>query len=315
MSTIRQIIKKIGDWGNNIVSSIRARLAKFWVFRLAGRVLLAFSHDEASMRAGAITYYVLQSIFPLLLGLVSLFGFFLPYSSVKQAVFETLTRALPVSADFVVQILDGVIEGRGAIGIVSLLLLLWSGSNLFANIQRALNKAWNVLENRQFFIGKAIDLAMTAGAGILLLLSMFAAMAGQFFAESAGGMSLWVYTIGGRLIAFILTFNLSLLVYKYIPNTKTYWRWSWPGAFLVAVFFQLGTFVFALYITSYTNFQNVYGSLGSVIILLFWIYLSVEVLILGAELNSELQRMRLGVERVVKQGMPNANTRVDHYSD
>ncbi len=304
MSRVRSLLDCVVSLSRRVAGSLARlfrrlhdRLDRIWLFSLLERVILEFSEDEASMRAGAITYYVLQSLFPLLLGLVSLLGFFLPRASVRQAVSDTLMRILPGSSDFIGQTLDSIIALRGTIGIVSLLLLLWSGSNLFGSVRRALNRAWDVPERRQFFVGKAIDFAMVAGAGILLLLSVSANTVARFFDTVAGAAAFWVLAVGGRFFAFLVAFGLFLIVYKYIPSAKTLWRWTWPGALLSAVFFQAGAYVFIFYVSNFANFQSAYGSLGSVIIFLYWVYLSVEVLLLGAELNSELQRMSRGLGR------------------
>lgn len=276
------------------VAKIRRRLESIAAVLLLERVLLEFAADEATLRAGAIAYYVLLSIFPLLLGLVSILGFFLPDAAVRQSVADALNRLLPGSAAFVEQTLDSVIGARGSTGIISLLLLLWSGSNLFGNIRRALNQAWDVPVGRPFLLARALDLAMVIIVGILVVISVSTTTLSQFFGQSDG---ISIVYVGGKIIAYIVAFGIFLLVYKYIPHTRTYWRWTWPGALLMATFFQAGALAFVFYIDTFTNYQLVYGSLGSVIILLFWIYLSAMVIILGAELNSELYRMANGIER------------------
>lgn len=140
------------------------------------------------------------------------------------------------------RVLDGVINLRGPVGVISLLLLLWSGSNLFSNVRRAINNAWDV-NNKQFFIGKGIDLAMVAGAGIVLLLSTVILAIVQF---SNDGTFLNIPALGSRFISFTMSFGLFLLIYKYLSNTRTSWYWTWPGALITAVFFQLGAFIFVL---------------------------------------------------------------------
>jgi membrane protein len=276
------------------ISSLHKRLERIPAFLLVERVILEFGADEATIRAGAISYFVLLSIFPLLLGLVSILGFFLPDAAVRQSVGDALRRALPGSYSFVEQTLDNVIQARGSTGIISLLLLIWSGSNLFGNVRRALNRAWDVQRARPFLLARAIDLGMVVLAGVLIIISVSTTTISQFFRQSSG---LSVVYIGGKILAYLLAFGVFLLVYKYMPNTKTYWRWTWPGAFVMATFFQAGALAFVFYVDTFTNYQLIYGSLGSVIVLLFWIYLSAMIIILGAELNSELYRMANGIER------------------
>ena len=214
----------------------------------------------------------------------------------SQAVSDTLKQVLPGSSELVQQTLDNVVAMRGTAGIGSLLLLLWSGSGLFGTIGRAIDRAWNVRTSRHFVILKLRDFSMVFGTGVLFLFSTSLSTAAQFFHRFPGG-SFWLLAVGGRVVSFVLTFALFMSMYKFMPHTRTYWRWTWPGGLLATSFFQVGTYVFVFYLANFTNYQSVYGSLGSVIVLLLWIYLSAIVLVLGAELNSELQRMSLGVER------------------
>ena len=91
--------------------------------------------------------------------------------------------------------------------------------------------------------------------------------------------------------------GLFLMLYKYLPNTKTYWRHIWPGALVAAILFEISKNVFIYYVNTFATFENVYGSLAPVVALLLWSYLSSLILILGAELSSEYGRLREGVER------------------
>ena len=88
---------------------------------------------------------------------------------------------------------------------------------------------------------------------------------------------------------------LFLLIYKFMPNTKTYWRYIWPGAIVAAVLFEVTKNVFIIYVNRFANFENVYGSLAPVIAMLLWAYVGSLILILGAEISSEYGRLRRGV--------------------
>jgi membrane protein len=105
--------------------------------------------------------------------------------------------------------------------------------------------------------------------------------------------------VGARLLAFLPSFAIFLILYKFIPNTKTYWRYVWPGALLAAVLFEISKSLFILYLDRFATYELVYGSIGSVIALLFWIYVAAFILILGAEFSAEYGRMRMGVAKGV----------------
>ena len=104
-----------------------------------------------------------------------------------------------------------------------------------------------------------------------------------------------IVNVGSRVVAFLLIMAVFLLLYKSVPNTKTYWRYVWPGAFLAAVFFEMARTLLVLYIENYANYQLIYGSIASIIVLLVWIYYSAFIMILGAEFTFQYGRMRESV--------------------
>ena len=175
---------------------------------------------------------------------------------------------------------------------MSIIGLFWTGSAVFGAISRAVNRAWDVHQDRPFYVAKPRQLAMAAGVGVLFLLSMSTTTALQFLGgilENAGVNAVT------RILPFFFTLAIFLAIYKFIPNTKTFWRYVWPGALLAAVLFEVGKSMFVYYLDNFSNPELVYGSLGSVIALLGWIYISAFILILGAEFASEYGRMRAGV--------------------
>ncbi|MEN8613688.1 YihY/virulence factor BrkB family protein [Dehalogenimonas sp. THU2] len=283
-------MKKLRQSINAWVNRIKGALEKSIAFRFLRRIAEEWSRDDASDRAGAVAFYAFLSIFPLLLGVVSLMGFFLPNEDIRRAVSDALIHVLPGSADFVETTLDAVIELRGVGGIAGVVGLLWSGSNLFAAIRRAVNRAWGIKSERHFVIGKARDLAMVVGTGALFLLSLTAINLVNFVDESPNPLLNFLVPFGGRLIGFLLALLVFLIIYKYVPNTRTIWKWTWPGTILAAVLFQAGTYLFIFFLTNFANYESVYGPLGSVIVLLMWIYISAIILILGVEVNSVLHQ-------------------------
>lgn len=270
---------------------VKSSLEKIWVIRLIIRTFKEFGEDEATDRAGAVAYYSFLSIFPLLLGVVSILGFFLPSEAVQQEVFDAMQRILPGSTDLIEQNISSVIRLRGSLGVISIITLIWSGSALFSVIDRTINRAWDIKQARNFFIQKLRDIGMVASTGILLLLSMFIAIAVTFLGNLVSVSSGWVTFIAGRILGFFLLLMVFVLIYKYVPNTKTRWRFILPGAFLAAILFEVGREIFLFYLANFASYQLVYGSLATIIVLLFSIYVSAIILILGVEFSSEYSRM------------------------
>ena len=98
--------------------------------------------------------------------------------------------------------------------------------------------------------------------------------------------------IAAVIVGFGISFGLLLLLYKVIPNTRTHWHYVWPGAMLAAAFFEIAKTVFIFYLTHIANYESIYGSIGSIIALVLWLYISAFILMLGAKFSSEYGRMK-----------------------
>lgn len=278
---------------------VEERLLRIRAVALVVRTVREVGADDASHMAAGVAYYAILSLFPLLLGLIALLGLFLPSEDVQAQLFDFFERNLPGAIDVLERNIEQVIELRGAIGLVSLVLLFWSASAMFGAVSRAINRAWDIHRDRPFHVRKLRDLAMALGTGALFFLSLGATSVFSILREiDVPGFGI-AADVGGRLLGFLLSLAIVLILYKFIPNTKTFWRYVWPGALLAAVLFEIGKALFVLYLERFATYESVYGSVASVIILLVWIYVSAFILILGAELSAEYGRMREGVSRGV----------------
>ena len=280
------------------------RLHRIFVVKLLIRTAHELSADDATHMAAGLAYYGLFSLFPLLLGLTSILSFFVDPDTIGTRLTEFAGGYLPGAGELVEENVDAVLRLRGALSVFAVLGLLWSGSAMFGAISRSVNRAWDVHVDRPFFISKPRQLAMALGVAILFFLSVgsagLARVAGQStgFQDSSLG---FMDEIFGLVIlhgsSLFFTVSIFLLVYKYMPNTKTYWRYVWPGAVVAAALFETAKNGFLLYLDQFANFESVYGSLSPVIALLVWAYVSGFILIVGAELSSEYGRLREGVDR------------------
>ena len=116
-----------------------------------------------------------------------------------------------------------------------------------------------------------------------------------------------------RLVPWSINIFIFLMIYRFAPNCKTYWRYIWPGALVAAILLEVSKGLFLWYLDNVAIYNQVYGSVASVIVLLFWIYVSALILILGAEIGAEHSRMRLGIERGASLRKPAAgNDLLDH---
>jgi membrane protein len=167
---------------------------------------------------------------------------------------------------------------------------------MFSAISLAINRAWGISRySRHFFVRKASELGMVFGIGLLFLLSLGISAIISLLPGALGlPTDLLILDMGSWLAAFLLILVVFLLLYKLIPNTRTYWRDVWPGALLAAILFEFARYLFIVYINSFANYQLLYGSIASIIALLVWIYYSAFIMILGAEFAFQYHRLRHG---------------------
>ena len=270
------------------------------LLRLMVRTFKEMSDDDATHMAAGVAYYAVFSLFPLLIGLLALIDL-LPSAGIRQEqLTDFISEYLPGSEG----LLDSNVRVSGALGTIAILGLFWSGSAVFGAVARVVNRAWDVHKDRPLFISKPRQMGMGLVVGLLFLASLasatFVRMAEEYALADLPAPEFLVEA-GGKIFlqatAFALTLTTFLMMYKMLPNTKTYWRYIWPGALLAAVLFEIGKAAFLLYLDLFADFENVYGSMGDVLVLLLWVYVSSLILILGAEVSSEYGRLREGRER------------------
>ena len=283
----------------------------FTVMELSRRTWRELGDDFAVDLAASISYYAILSLFPLAIGLISLFSLILEAEVVETEVFGFFRTHLPGSDGLLIANVEAVKNIRGPLGIVSALGLLWSSSLLFGAITRAVNRAWDIPYDRPFYVEKPRHFIMVFCVAPLLVLSVVSTTGLQVlgneewpvlgrlaFLEHNGINTL------ARPLPFVFSLVIFLLIYKFAPYARTYWHYVWTGALASAVLFDVGKSVFVWYLENYAAYERIYGALASVIVLLVWIYISSMIVIIGAEVSSEYQRMCLGQGR----GQPDKST-------
>ena len=255
--------------------------------------------------AAAISYYALFSLFPLLIFLVSIMGIFLQNSSLQEDLVERVLEFIPLTED------EGENDVRDTIGaisgisvplsIVGLLGLAWSGSAMFGAIRASLNIAWDIESSRHFVKQKLLDLSMVGGAGVFFLLSIGATALVRTTQEVSSDIlgplssnTAFFWRVLPLLMPAIFSFGAFMVLYRFVPNVVHKLGDIWPGALVATIFFEILKNGFSFYLANFGNYDVVYGSLGAVVIFLFWTYLSSTVLLLGAEVASEYPRVMSG---------------------
>ena len=269
----------------------RARLVKIPFFGFINEVIEGMGNDGASEVVGAIAYYAVLSLFPLLLGVISVLGFFLPSATVQDEIFKFVETNLPAAEDILRINITGIIELRGALGVLGILSLFWSASAMFSAISRGIHRAWGLNVRHPYYIRKLREVAMSLSVCVFFYVLITATAAVSSFNSGGGVMG----GFGINILAFLLVFLIFLSIYKTIPGTKTYWRYVWPGALFAAAAYEVARIGMVAYFARFSHVELVYGSIGSIIILLVFIYYVAFILIMGAEISSEYSRLRMGL--------------------
>ena len=274
-------------------------LAGLSVSDLGRRVWSELSEDGVLGSAAQLSFYFLLSIFPMFLLLLSLIGGFIGNAAaVRGALVSYLGSVAPENASRLVDtVLQQISDGMGGGGIsFAAVVALWAASSGMAAVMNALNRAYEVEETRSWWrtrlVAILLTLALIALIGGALLLMTYGAQIAGAIAESWGLGS--AFTTAWRilqwpvLIGFVLlAFNL---LYLYAPNIK-HWEFHWlmPGTVVGVALWLVASFGFNLYVSNFGSYNVTYGSLGTVVILLLWFYVTGIAILVGAQVNSEIE--------------------------
>ena len=276
------------------------------VVALGWRVFKELGDDDAAHLSAGVAYYSVFSVFPLLLGLLAISGTVFTSITLQEQFLDYVTESMPGSKEFVSKNIEELVRFRGALGIGAILGLLWSGSSAFGAMSRAINRAWDVDKDRPFYVAKTLHIIIALGVGILFLLSSFASVAIELLSNYSRDLGLpgheffLDFGLGNlmlKVVPWSITLAVFLLLYRFVPNCKTYWRYVWTGAVVAAILFEASKGIFMWYLVNVANYELIYGSVASMMVLMSWAYVSAFILILGAEISSEYGRMRNGIDR------------------
>lgn len=261
--------------------------------------LRSFSRHYALQFAASIAYRVFFSIIPIVAFLVAILGLVLRSESVQSDFIDYVLDAVPFDAEGrqeIEEIIVNLASPRTAVGLVSLLLLVWSASGMIGGMRAGLNAAWEVGERRSFLHGKALDILFVWGTGLLVLIAVAMLVAVRIVSVHtelvSGTLETALAWLVGSVGPFALLTVACLLVYRYVPSVRPGWRDVLPGTVLAVVGIQ-GVWVgYAIYVAYFADFDAVYGTLGVVFGLLLFVYVSAIVFIFGAEYSAKWAPIR-----------------------
>ncbi|MDR4465449.1 MAG: YihY/virulence factor BrkB family protein [Nitrospira sp.] len=263
---------------------------------LGRRLWKEIQDDEVLGRGAQLAYYFLLAVFPMLLFLTALLGLF-PVNTSTSALLQYAEEILPADALSILQrYLDNVVQGSGT-EILSLGILgaLWVSSSGITAIIDALNVAYDATETRPLWKVRLTGILLTIGLAGFVILSAVLVVYGDQLAEWAsdlfgfGTLLVMTWKILQWPLAFILMVLAIGIIYYVCPNVEQEWRWVTPGAVTAVLLWICLSLAFKLYVTNFGNYNAAYGSIGGVIVLMLWLYLSGTVILLGGEINAEIE--------------------------
>lgn len=277
----------LNDWyqSANQVSGGRLNIFK--------HAVKTFSVTNASQAAAALAYYAIFSLFPLLLLGIAGGSYFISTQEIYLNVIELVQRVIPVSTQLISVNLREVLEARGAVGILSLVTLLWSASGVFTNLAYNINLAWPKAYRRNFLQNRLVALGMIGGLSILLILSVVLG----WIIKLAPFLSIWsasysterLWRLLSDLGTWLMIFLLFLALYRWIPTVDVRWNATIWGALTASLGWKAATAGFTWYLTSgFGRYQVVYGSLGAIVALLFLIFIVAVITLFGAHLSAAI---------------------------
>jgi membrane protein len=260
-----------------------------------------FSDDNVTDWAAALTYYGVLSIFPMLLALISLLGLF--GQSATQPLLDNISGIAPGPAkDIVTQGIQNLQKSQGSAGImffVGLALALWSASGYVGAFMRASNDIWDVEEGRPVWKTIPLRVGVTGLLLVLLTISALAVVLTGPLAKSIGDIvglgsaAVTAWDIAKWPVLIVVVIFMIALLYYAAPNVKhPKFQWVSPGSIMAVVLWIIASALFAFYVANFSSYNKTYGALGGVIVFLTWLWITNNVILLGAEVNAEIERGR-----------------------
>ena len=276
------------------IESWKKRIGRLPVFGVLFRAALLGREDHAKDMAASIAFFSFLSLFPLLLGLVALVSSVLKSEALMGRIMAAVNEFFPVGAGFVTDNIDSLIRLRGAAGIASVLVLLWSARKMVGAISRGINLALHLERNiavflsplRNFGLILAVTLLMFASTAVTPVIDV---LVGQSPGWVPASLQDRLDVFGSQLISTASTAALIMVTYLLVPYERPAWRQIWPGMLTATVLIELGKKVFVYYVENVSRLDAVYGSISSVIVLLFWLYFFGRILLYGAEVMAVMR--------------------------
>jgi len=298
---IHQLRRKAQPWRNEAAVKEAAsprKLGGLTPWQLGKRLLHEFTEDEVFTRSAALSYYLFAALVPMMFFLVTVLGIFASQSdNLRASLLGYFGGIMPPDAFSLLQktLREISSNSSGLKLIFGLLVALWIGSGGMSSLMEALNRCYHVQDSRPYWKQKIISITLTVAISALTICALMIVLYGGSIARFIGSYTGWseaaviVWSAGQWVVALGFMVFAFALIYFWAPDALQKWQWITPGS-LVGVLAWVGaSLLFRVYLHFYDSYSKTYGSLGAVIILLLWLYIGAMAILVGGEINSEIE--------------------------
>ena len=267
--------------------------AKGWK-DIAKRTLKEVKADQVPLLAAGVAFYVLLALFPAIIAGVSIYGLVADPQTVRDQINQLAQTLSPETATLIgTQVQQVTSSAGGALGlatVIGILTALWSASSGMKALITGVNLAYDETEGRKFVKLRGLSILLTLGAMVLLGVALALIVGFPAVPDSWPTVLVWAAAIlRFVLLAVLLMAGLAAL-YRYAPDRdKPKWGWASPGSVVATLLWVLASVGFSIYVNAFGNYNKTYGALAGIIILMFWLFLTAYVVLVGAELNAEME--------------------------
>lgn len=259
------------------------------------RTVKQLKSDNVPIVAAGVAFYVFLALVPALIAVISVYGLVAEPADVQRQLESALAALPPEAADLVLDQVQTIVEqGRASLGLgllVSVVVALLAASKGMLAMVTALNIAYDEDETRKFLRLRGLALLLTVGAAVAAVLGVGGMVVVANLAEVLGTFGELVVTVVRWPVLAALAALILAVLYRYAPDRDpAAWRWVSPGAVAATLLWLIASVGFSLYVRNFGSYNETYGSLAAVVVLLLWLFLTAYAVVFGAELDSEAER-------------------------
>ena len=261
------------------------------------RIFKQMSEDNLSIVAAGVAFYALLAIFPAIAAMVSVYAYFSSPADISDHLSKIVTLLPPSTSELILSQVSSLAKTSSASlslsAIGTLILTIWSSSKGSQALITACNISYREYEKRSFFQAQLVRFLFSVGAIVVAIFALLIIGILPIVLNLVGlkeSIDLLIKLISWPLLAF--TFNFALvLLYRYAPHRKpAKWRWITMGSSIATVLWILASIGFSFYVSRFSSYNETYGSLGGVVIMLMWLYISAYIITLGAVINAATEQ-------------------------